>query len=289
VTVATTLNVTRSAERLHLAQSSVTEQIQALESDLGAALFERSARGLRLTAAGNRLLAYAREILALSNEARAAVAETANSATGQLSIGAPETLCSERLPAVISRYRTRCPDVQVVLRAATSGELRKSVKTGALDVCFAFGNPAADSELLSEQVSQEEVVIIVPSQHHLAQRTQVTTDDLRGEAFAVTEPGCVYRRLFEDTLGADGAPRPRLVGEFGSMGALCAVVAQGLGCAVVPRLAAASSSARGKIAAVPISRGEHSLPVTMQWRAQRPHPLALQLFLEEARTTFARA
>src|SRR5215831_12650615 len=75
VAVASTLNLTRAGEKLHLAQSSVTEQIQALESDLGAALFDRSKRKWALTPAGARLLDYAGTIIALSEEARGAVRE----------------------------------------------------------------------------------------------------------------------------------------------------------------------------------------------------------------------
>lgn len=74
-TVADALNVTRAAERLNYAQSSVTEQIKALEQDLGVRLFERSNRGLRLTPAGRRLVDYAERMLSLAEEARAAVTE----------------------------------------------------------------------------------------------------------------------------------------------------------------------------------------------------------------------
>src|SRR5437868_12828901 len=92
--VARTLNVTRSAARLHYAQSSVTEQIQTLEVELGVTLFERRGRRLRLTAAGERLLSYAEQMLSLADEARSAVAHTGEIASvpATVTIAAPETL-----------------------------------------------------------------------------------------------------------------------------------------------------------------------------------------------------
>lgn len=78
VAVASSLNITRAAERIHLAQSSVSEQIQALEADLDATLFDRTGRKLKLTEAGERLLDHAHELLARADEARAAVTAAAN-------------------------------------------------------------------------------------------------------------------------------------------------------------------------------------------------------------------
>lgn len=96
--VASTLNFTRAAERVHLAQSSVTEQIQALEADLGTALFDRSGRRLGLTEAGRRLLEYTSDILTLVDEMRSAVADAGAVAAGTLTIGGLETLCASQLP-----------------------------------------------------------------------------------------------------------------------------------------------------------------------------------------------
>jgi DNA-binding transcriptional LysR family regulator len=93
ITVADTLNLTRAAEKLHLAQSSVTEQIQALEIGLGTALFDRSRPRLALTAAGARLLDYAGRLLALSDEARAAVLDETGKVAGRLIVGAIDSLC----------------------------------------------------------------------------------------------------------------------------------------------------------------------------------------------------
>src|SRR5215210_5308545 len=106
--VAGPLSFTRAAVTLGYAQSSVTAQIQALEAELGVALFDRLGRRVALTEAGQRLLEYADRLLSLADEARAAVAEGAEPA-GTLTVGAPETVLTYRLPRVLQRYRATFP------------------------------------------------------------------------------------------------------------------------------------------------------------------------------------
>src|SRR5580704_15270267 len=141
VCVASTLNLTRAGEKLHLSQSSVTEQIQSLESDLGTPLFDRAGRRWTLTEAGTRLLDYATAIIALNEEARSATLGETASVTGRISIGGIETLCSERLPRLLLGYCADFPNVAVTLRAGKTADLHGSLKSGLLDVYFTFGDP----------------------------------------------------------------------------------------------------------------------------------------------------
>jgi DNA-binding transcriptional LysR family regulator len=130
IAVASTLNLTRAGEKLHLAQSSVTEQIQSLESDLGTALFDRSKRKWVLTSAGERLLEYASAIIALSNEARGAALDQTHEVSGRVVIGGIESLCAERLPALLLKYCTDFPAVRVALRAGKTTDLHGGLKSG---------------------------------------------------------------------------------------------------------------------------------------------------------------
>lgn len=112
--VANTLNFTRAAEHVHLSQSSVTEQVQALEADLGVKLFDRSRRRLTLTPAGQRLLGYAAELIDLADEAYSAVVSTFATISGNLVIGGLETLCSTWLPEMVAEFSRRYPAVEMV-------------------------------------------------------------------------------------------------------------------------------------------------------------------------------
>ncbi|MGQ9370621.1 LysR family transcriptional regulator [Azospirillum sp. A39] len=288
--VASTLNITRAAERVHLAQSSVTEQIQALEADLGTALFDRSRRGLCLTAAGRRLLDYAAPLLALADEARAAVADAAGTTAGPLAVGGLETLCAGRLPPLLAAFRRDHPAVALTVAAAGSGALRDGVRAGGLDVAFVFAPDAGDPDLLAETVADEELVVIAPPGHRLAGRAAVAPEDLADEPFLVTERGCVYRRMFEAAFPAAGV-RPPLAGEFGSIAAIRGLVEAGAGCALVPRLALAAGPDRDgpapdRLAVLPWAGGERTVPLAMLWRRRRVQRPALARFLDAARRHF---
>jgi len=287
LSVATTLNFTKSARLLHLAQSSVTEQIQTLETDLGVALFDRTQRKLALTAAGRRLLDYANEIVALTDEARAAVAEAASAAIGQLVIGGLETLCAEWLPAVLSTYGAQCPDVQVILRSGNSSQLRGGLQDGTLDVCFSFGSALRDPELRSEQLGEEPLVIIAPAHHHLARLSQITVRDFLDEAFLVTATGCIYRKMFDDAFAATRPHRPRVAGELASLSVVCAMVRAGSGCAIVPQLAASKALKEGAVVALPWIGDEKAVPITVSWNRRQSARPALKLFLDKTRERFA--
>ncbi|WP_082582874.1 LysR family transcriptional regulator [Frateuria sp. Soil773] len=284
VAVAATGNITRAGERVHLAQSSVTEQIQALEEDLGAALFERTRRGLRPTPAGRCLLDYAQRLLALADEARAAVADAAGQVAGRLAIGGLETLCATRLPPLLAAFGREYPAVELQLGSAGSGPLRAAVIAGELDVGFVFGEAAGDAALCRQVVAREPLVVIVPAGHRLAKRRALMPGDLAGETFLATEPGCVYRRMFDEAFPAAAAGRPRLAGSFGSLAAVRAMVEAGAGCALLPKLAA-----EGRFAALPWRGPESSVAVTMLWRRQGLPPPPLRLFLDAARAGLAEA
>jgi DNA-binding transcriptional LysR family regulator len=283
--VADTLNFTRAAERIHLAQSSVTEQIQALEADLGVRLFDRTHRKLALTPEGRCLLVYAGELTGLADEARAAVARTSAVISGPLVIGGLETLCSTHLPELIATFGRRYPTVNIALRTADSNSLRNGLGNGELDVAFVFGNPPTAQEIRCEVIGQEELVVILPSGHRLAEQAEIGPDDLPGEAFVVTQPGCVYRKIFDEAFAATLPHQPRQVGELASLGAIRGLVEAGHGCALVPTSAVTTPSAR--LAAIPWAGGERTTPITMMWRRRRVLSSATDAFLAAARIAFA--
>src|SRR5579884_869253 len=127
---ATTLSFTRTAEALGYVQSSVTAQIIGLEEELGVKLFDRLGRRLALTDAGERLLPYAERMVALAAEARAAASGTAEPA-GLLTMSAPETLCTYRLPALLRRFRERYPNVMLRLKPTVDEDVRRLLVEGA--------------------------------------------------------------------------------------------------------------------------------------------------------------
>jgi len=285
VAVASTLNLTRAGETLHLAQSSISEQIQALESDLGAALFDRSKRQWALTPAGARLLGYAGEIIALSEEARGAVLEETRGVTGRVAVGGIESLCAERLPALLLRYCAGFPAVRITLRAGKAVDLHGSLKSGLLDVYFTFGEGVEEAGLRSEQVATERIALVGPPNHRLSGRRPLTLDELAREDFLVTITGCPVRAAFEQAFSGHGG-RPRIVAEFASIAAMRSLAEDGGGCALMPASAARDALAAGKLVELAWP-AQPEIPISMRWRQRRMPPSALRHFLDVARASLA--
>ena len=267
--VARTLNFTRAAGELHYAQSSVTEQVQALEAELGTPLFERGRR-LGLTAAGERLVGYADRVLALVEEAKAAVDDERGEPEGELTIGALETLCANWVPGIFKEYRVRWPRVRVSLREGGRGELYAGVRQGDMDVCFTFGDAPADPAFASEELGTEQLVVIVPERHPLAGKTEIRPDDLKNVGFLATPKGCGFREMLDRIDG------PVIEAEVGSLAALCRCVAEGMGCGIVPGIV----DHRGTVA-IPLAGQETG--VTMTWRRRDERKPSVAALLATAR------
>jgi DNA-binding transcriptional LysR family regulator len=277
--VARTSSFTRAAAELHYSQSSITEQIQALETELGVRLFDRSGRRLRLTSAGERLLTYAVSVLSLVDEARSAIEIDSLEPAGELTIGGLETLCAHRIPAILARYRAKYSRVRVMVRAGNRGELYEAVRRGDHDVAFTFGSPPAEEALASTTLSEDRLMIAAPPGHRLTGQKGVTSADLHDEAFLVTQSGCGFREMFDQTLGALGSDGPRIEAEVASMAALCACVSSGMGLALLPEMVVDGPASRGELVSLGLRDVEYRTVVTMTWLRRRGDVPSVAAFL----------
>ncbi|TPI53364.1 LysR family transcriptional regulator [Mesorhizobium sp. B3-1-7] len=277
--VARTRNVTRAARELHLAQSSVSDQIQALEAELGASLFTRSRQGLTLTPAGEALKPYAEDLLALADDARAAIDATSAEAAGSLSIGALETIAAARLAPWLAGFRADHPGIDIKLRIAGSGELLRRLGDGEIDVAFCFERSDAhetDPRLARRAVAVEPLALIAPPGDN---RADVDLAALAEKPFVATETGCVYRAMVDKAFAEAGLGKPRLAAEAGSIDAIAGLVAAGAGFGLVPRLAVVAAIDRGEVAELAWPGSVRSADVVMIWRRRRVQPPALKALL----------
>jgi DNA-binding transcriptional LysR family regulator len=182
VAVAEELHFTRAAERLHLAQPALSLQIRRLEEDLGVRLFSRSTRQVRLTVGGEALLEKARVVLreydALVGHARA----IAGGESGQLALGISPQARSTVGTAFVHAIRERLPGVVLSKREEGTSPLLADVRSGRLDAALGFC-PTLSDELGSEHVRDEPLLVAVPAGHPLADRDEVTVEDLREETW----------------------------------------------------------------------------------------------------------
>jgi len=180
VTVAEELHFGRAAERLHIVQSAVSQQVRRLERELGAELFDRSSRHVRLTAAGERLLPEARAVLAAADRARAAVAPPPG-----LRIGTSTGL-GEHLDRVLAAFARRAPEVPVELVSLPVGERLAGVAGGRLDAAFVRGaEPVPGVRVLP--LWSDPLVAALPAAHPLAARPEIGIGELAGLPLSLTE------------------------------------------------------------------------------------------------------
>ena len=276
---------TGAAAELKYSQSTITEQVQALEAELGATLFDRSGRRPRPTPAGERFVEYAERFLALAGQARAAVRADAEP-DGTLTLGGLETLCVHLVPLLLGRYRERCPNVRVVVRLGTRGELLAGVRRAELDACLTFGEPTAEPGLATVELGRVRLMVVGAPGHRLRHLDQVARADLVGEEFLATEPGCGFRAMFDAALGG-GAPGPVLVAEVASMAALRGCAATGAGLALLPEIAVTEQVARGEVTAAPLAGAagaDTDVAITLTWARGAELTPGLAPFVELAST-----
>lgn len=281
--VAEHVSFTRAAEHLNYAQSTVTAQIQALEAKLGEPLFERLGKRIVLTNAGERLLPYARQIVHLIEEGMF-FARSDDTPKGSLRVGAPESLCTYRLPELLQRFRRQYPDVQVILRAANCPELRHQLRTGELDVAFFLDSVRPAADLHIERVIEEQMVIIAAPGHPLS-AGPVTVHDLEGRSLLVTEAGCSYREELETLLRTSRA-QPAQTLEFNSVAVIKQCVMADIGIAQLPLVAVRAELEAGTLTALDWDGPDSAMVTQVAYHKDKWISPTLSAFLATVRATF---
>ena len=195
------LNFTRTAERVHTVQSNVTTQIRSLEEELGTPLFDRLAKRVVLTDAGQRFLPYAQKALTAMIEGQSAVCHGSEPA-GPLRIGAPESVLTYRLPEVLQCFRKRHPQVQLIFRPHWDETLWEALESGRLDMAIRMIDTVDHPQCASVRLRTEKVYLIAHPEHVLARKRAVEPSDLAGEMLLLTEAGCAYRKKLDELLAA---------------------------------------------------------------------------------------
>jgi DNA-binding transcriptional LysR family regulator len=236
----------RAANELNTVQSNVTARIQALEVDVGVALFDRHSRGVSLTQAGRRLLPYADRVSRLLADAKRAACDD-GVPFGPLTIGSLETTAALHLTPLLAQYGATNPQVDLVLRTGTTRELTADVLEQRVDGAFVCG-PVAHPDLEEQVILHEELVV-------LAAPGVRSLDGLFHEGntrIVVLRAGCSYRLRLEALLARRGIAAPRLL-EFGTLEAIFGCVSAGLGITLLPRALIGRVLAAGRVSV-------HTLP-----------------------------
>jgi DNA-binding transcriptional LysR family regulator len=235
VAVAEERHFGRAAERLHISQPPLSQQIRRLEREIGAPLLHRTTRRVDLTAGGEVLLARAREILSAVDGATEETRRAANGEVGRLAIGFTGSATYATLPALAGALREALPGVVLDLR----GEMLTPAQVaGLLDGTLDLGvlrPPVRERELELEVVRREPLIAVLPDTHRLAAAAVVPLEELRDDPF-VTYPShfrSVLHDAVEEMCDAHGF-RPRVALEASETATLVSFVAAGIGVSLVP-------------------------------------------------------
>ena len=239
VAVCEELSFTRAARRLHLSQPPLSQQIQALEQDLGVRLLERTKRSVALTEPGRIFLDHARQILAKADEARTQVLAAAAGQSGQLRLAYTVSVSFHpALPRVLLRHGQVAPNVRVELSELYTEPQFEALLDGQIDVGFVRDEPvrAVDARALRMTVlDREPLLLALPSGHPLAGRSSLRLAEVANESF-VTQPREVAATLHDRLikLANKAGFQPQIRQQAQQVNGMLAMVAAGLGLALVP-------------------------------------------------------
>ncbi|MEU6644732.1 LysR family transcriptional regulator [Saccharomonospora sp. NPDC046836] len=235
--VAEELHFGRAADRLGIRQPPLSQQIRALERDLGVTLFDRSSRTVRLTAAGETLRTTARDVLTSAQAARQATQQAGRGDSGTLVLGFVGSATLALLPRTLRRFRERYPGVGLTLRELTTVQQARALHAGTLDIGL-LRPPltAGDAAGLDVQpLGAERLLVALPADHPLAAEGAVSAERLAGEQF-VLFPRDLGPGLYDQITACcrQAGFTPNVVQEAVQMQTIVALVAGGLGVSLVP-------------------------------------------------------
>ena len=234
VAVADEGSFSRAAAREHVAQPSLSQQIQKLEAEVDQRLFDRLPRSVVITEAGKSLLEYARKILVEIAEARRCLDDLKRDIGGRLTIGAIPTMAPYVLPELIGKFQARYPTVDLEILEDTTENLARRLEDGTLDVAI-MSTCHQSPTLEPHPLGQETLLLLLPKQHRLAKKKKISWSDLKSEKFLLLhEVHCLSAQVCE--LLATHNLRPELALRGAQLATIARMVATGMGVSLVPKM-----------------------------------------------------
>lgn len=237
--VATYGSVSAAADVLHVTTSAVSQQVAKLERETGQKLLERNGRGVRLTDAATLLAAHAERILAMVEEAESDLEAQRGEAVGELALSAFPTAARGLVPAALSALGRQHPRLKVTLReqephATVPLAVRGEIDLGVVQDWFNVPLVIPDG-LVKAPLADDVADVALPAGHPLAGRSAIDLGELYGDSWIAQSPGAICRDWLVHTLRSAGL-EPRIAHTADEYATQLALVAVGLGSAIVPRL-----------------------------------------------------
>ncbi|XAY04978.1 HTH-type transcriptional regulator CynR [Paraconexibacter sp. AEG42_29] len=276
VVLAEERHFTRAAQRLHIAQPALSQQIAKLEREVGVPLVDRTTRRVALTEAGEVLLAHARRMLTEEAVALAELDDLAGVRRGSLSVGAAQAMGPVNLATLLAEFHGRYPAVELTVQESLSISLNAAVLADELELAFVTA-VTEGANMESHEVASEDLVLIMAPNHRLAHRPAISLASLRDESFVMFAGSATIRRQVESLAQAYGFV-PQVGFQTSDITRIRSLVAAGLGVAVVPRSDAEARGPQVRTAQIADRALVHR--VHLCWRRGRRHSPAAQAFID---------
>jgi DNA-binding transcriptional LysR family regulator len=282
IAVAEELSFTRAAQRLHLSQPPLSQQIQALEQDLGIRLLDRDKRNVTLTPPGLLFLQQARKILAMAEETRTQVTEAAAGYSGHLKLAYTVSVSFHpAMPQTLLLLGKNAPNIRVWLSEMYTDPQFAALRAGQIDVGFVRDEPSHEDDVRAlrlDVIDREPLLLALPAGHRLAGRESLELGEVAGEPFVIQPrelAATLYDRLV--LLAAKSGFHPVVKQQAQQLNGLIALVAAGIGMALVP--ASMKVVRLAGVSYVPLADPDAYLLLAVASRLENPSPV-VQQFLE---------
>ncbi len=278
----------RTAERCHVSQPTLSVAVKKLEEELGVELFERTKTGVKPTVMGERIVKQAKALLA-GTEAIKALAEAGKDQLGSpLALGTIFTMGPYLLPQLIPHLQKQVPGMPLLVQEDYTENLRRKLRDGVLDVIL-VSLPFSESDVVTQELFDEPLVLIMPRNHSLAHKAEITLADIQPQQLLLMGQGHCLR---EQVLALCPALRAALQSgevvlraEGNSLETLRYMVAAGLGLSILPRSAAEASLCHAnRLVARPLAIPGGQRRLALAWRASFPRHKAIDVLRKAIQT-----
>ncbi len=283
VAVAEKGSFSQAAQREHVSQPSLSQQIQKLEAEVNQQLFDRLPRKVVLTEAGRRLLPYARQILTELAEAGRSVSALDQEVAGKLTVGAIPSISVYMLPRLIGSFQRSHPKVTFELFEDTTDKLARRLEDGTLDLVLASLDDHA-AALKHYSLGKESLLLLVPENHRLARKASVRWSELGSEKFLLLHEEHSLSKLVRRFLAANKL-RPEIVLQGAQLVTMASMVAAGLGVTVIPSMMTETKFIKGCVP-IPFTRPEPTRELILLRNPLRFESKAAAAFRERAAAAF---
>ena len=269
---------TIAAEKLFISQPSVTAQVKAFEDFCNLKLFRKMGREIHLTDEGKSLYEYARRVFEYEKEIEDAIADMRVLRKGVLRLGTTKTYARSYMPLLISKFWQSYPNIKIHLNEGSSFQMANSLLDFQSEIVI-VAKIEENSQICFVPFCQEDIVVLVSPDHHLAKRNSITMAELAKEPIIMKEPGSGTRMALDEAFASKGVV-PNILMEINNTFFIKQVTLRGDGISFLVRAAVTTELEEGKLVTVPIEDCQILAGVSIAYLGNRRLSRPAQAFLD---------